>query len=141
MTIDTHTFALSVQEYTEHSQNNVAASHTIVREALRALGVTRVTADYDGCGDSGQFESLSVFRGDEAISQSIDDQLLEQVERLLYDLLEIRHGGWEINDGAFGEFTWDLTTDTLAQVHHSRFTDYESFEYDGFGDESMTGGI
>lgn len=141
MTMEPKSARLSVSEYAERAQQNVTASHAVVREALRALGVTRVTADYDGCGDSGQFESLAAFSGDEAITQRLEDALLERVEQLFYDLLEIRHGGWENNDGAFGEFSWDLTTDELRQAHHSRFSDYESFEYDGVGDERTAGEV
>jgi len=50
---------------------------------------------------------------------------------LFYDLIEVRHAGWENNDGAFGEFDWDLATDCLKHSHSDRFTDYEITEHDG----------
>ena len=48
-----------------------------------------------------------------------------------YDLLEARHPGWENNDGAFGEFRWDVVSGALAHVHHERFTDYDTTEHEG----------
>jgi hypothetical protein len=48
-----------------------------------------------------------------------------------YDLLETRHAGWENNDGACGEFEWDLVADTLLHTHNDRFTDYDTTEHEG----------
>ncbi len=50
---------------------------------------------------------------------------------LFYDLTQARHPGWENNDGAFGEFEWNLSADTLHHSHSDRFTDYDTTEHDG----------
>jgi hypothetical protein len=50
---------------------------------------------------------------------------------LFYDLTQARHPGWENNDGAFGEFEWNLTGDTLTHTHNDRFTDYDTTEHEG----------
>ena len=50
---------------------------------------------------------------------------------LFYDLIQVRHPGWENNDGAYGDFEWDLTTDTLHHTHNDRFTDYDTTEHEG----------
>ena len=55
----------------------------------------------------------------------------EAISDLFYDLLEVRHPGWENNDGAFGEFAWDLVADTLAHTHNARFTEYDTEEHEG----------
>jgi hypothetical protein len=55
------------------------------------------------------------------------DQLMD----LFYDLIEIRHAGWENEDGACGDFEWDLPTDALRHVHNERFTDYDTTEHEG----------
>jgi len=104
-----------------------------VRSELTALGITRVTADYDGGGDSGQLESVRLYQGTDERTESVDPELVTRVEQLLYDLLEVRHGGWENNEGAFGEFQWDVVSDALTHEHNARFTDYDVSTHRGFG--------
>jgi hypothetical protein len=48
--------------------------------------------------------------------QSVSDV----VEALAYDLLEEEHGGWENNDGAYGEFRFDVTDRTISLAYHER---------------------
>jgi hypothetical protein len=100
---------------------------------LKAAGVRSVHIDYDGCGDSGQIESIGYLDQE---GESIDpcgkvsmteDQLMD----LFYDLIEARHPGWENNDGAFGELEWNLIDDTLRHTHNDRFTDYDTTEHQG----------
>jgi len=50
---------------------------------------------------------------------------------LFYDLTQARHPGWENNDGACGEFEWDLAAETLEHTHNDRFTDYHTTEHEG----------
>src|SRR3546814_9296187 len=38
----------------------------------------------------------------------------EAIEDLAYDLLRQTHCGWENNDGAYGEFTFDVTAGTIT---------------------------
>ena len=76
---------------------------------------------------------MHLYQGTEERTESIDPELVTRVEQLLYDLLEVRHGGWENNDGAFGEFQWDVVTDALDHEHHARFTDYDVSTHRGFG--------
>src|SRR6266480_1498398 len=54
-----------------------------------------------------------------------------QLMELFYDLTQARHPGWENNDGACGEFEWDLAADTLEHTHNDRFTDYHTTEHEG----------
>jgi hypothetical protein len=100
---------------------------------LKEAGVQVVHINYDGCGDSGQIESVTYLDAegkplDPAGRVTItEDQLMD----LFYDLTQARHPGWENNDGAFGEFEWNLTADTLHHSHSDRFTDYDTTEHDG----------
>ena len=51
--------------------------------------------------------------------------LREAVEVLCYDYLEQEYGrGWEDNDGAFGEFTFDVPERRIALDFNARFTDH-----------------
>ena len=133
MSTPTHTHDFTLRHYYDAAVARVAAQHGPVRTELTALGITRVTADYDGGGDSGQLESVHLYQGTEERTESIDPELVTRVEQLLYDLLEVRHGGWENNEGAFGEFQWDVVSDALTHEHNARFTDYDVSTHRGFG--------
>ena len=37
------------------------------------------------------------------------------IETLVYDYLETTHPGWEINDGAFGTFVFDVAERTIER--------------------------
>lgn len=108
-------------------------------EFLATHGIKRVTAAFDGCGDSGQIDEIQAFitegaaelpidefrmpewqvdQNGEAFAQSISDVL----ETLAYDLLETHHGGWEINDGAYGEFVFDVEAQTISLEFNERYT-------------------
>jgi len=49
--------------------------------------------------------------------------LQDAIESLCYDYLEVTHGGWENNDGAFGEFHLDVAERTVDLEFHGRFSD------------------
>lgn len=127
--------------YKEQRERAVHAGESMMRltATLIERGVVRVTAEYDGCGDSGQIEDV-VFLGAEDAVCEIEPGLAEEVEQVLYDLLEGRHGGWENNDGAFGSFAWTLASRELTHEHNDRFTDYETTRHEGFGEMAATEG-
>ncbi len=74
-----------------------------LRQQLAALGVHRITASFDGCGDSGQFDPQEV----EPERIEVDDGLQEELEDFLLEQLP---GGWEINEGSFGRFVVDVSS-------------------------------
>jgi hypothetical protein len=57
-------------------------------------------------------------------------QLREAVEQLCYDCLRDKHEGWEINDGSFGEFDFNVEKQTIALVFNARFTDTHTTTYE-----------
>ncbi len=61
--------------------------------------------------------------GDEPV-RTHDLPLREAVEELCYGYLEQKYGGWENNDGAFGEFRFDVAERRIALDFNGRFTDY-----------------
>lgn len=105
---------------------------------LQAQGIILVTVDFDGSGDSGQIEDMFAFdaHGEvalpegnlpiaEATSQPDGDTdergpVKDIIETLTYDLLEGEHGGWENNEGAYGEFRFDVTERTITLGYHER---------------------
>jgi hypothetical protein len=114
---------------------------------LAAAGVTIVIVVFDGYGDSGQIDSIDARSGETVVelpTTEIDFEdiahggatteihrliVADAIEALAYRLLYETHGGWENNDGAYGEFTLDVTAQTIALDHNSRFTDVETFEH------------
>jgi hypothetical protein len=101
-------------------------------DTLEAYGIVLVTVDFDGCGDSGQIDSIiaidehgivplpqvhlaraSVDPGI-APSASEGEPIADAIELLAYDLLESEHAGWEINEGAFGQFRFDAIDRTIT---------------------------
>jgi hypothetical protein len=107
-------------------------------DALTAAGITTVIVNFDGCGDSGQIEMIEVKAGDDVIplptvqieiasavwgSSTIGHQtrpLEEAIEILVYDVLNQKHGGWEDNDGAYGEYIFDVAERTITLDYNER---------------------
>ena len=109
-------------------------------DALAAAGVTLIVVTFDGYGNSGQIENIEVKAGDAVvampageveIAEAIWDQpepsrstvsIADAIERLAYDLLERTHCGWENNDGAYGDFTFDVAERTITLDYNERYT-------------------
>lgn len=107
-------------------------------EAIKPIGLTRIEVDFNGSGDSGQVDEVRYFKGKkepkdlETIKRTLVQQakindsttycetkkewvtttrspnIEELVEQICYDLLEANHGGWEINEGSYGEFVFNF---------------------------------
>jgi hypothetical protein len=117
------------------------ANKQVIFDALAANGFTRVNVTFDGEGDSGQIDNLASFIGD-TLTKLPDTKLTlrtvdwsndvavnertmaEAIEQLCYDFLEQEHGGWENNDGAFGEFTFNVAERTVELEFNGRFSDF-----------------
>lgn len=117
-------------------------------DGLMAAGITHVSVTFDGAGDSGQIESIGAWSCDKAVvfpateisyaaitwdapevemrSLSLEDV----VEQLVYDFLSDTHGGWENNDGAYGEFCFDAGARCIHLEFNERFTSSELFTHD-----------
>ncbi|MBJ3764602.1 hypothetical protein ILP92_17855 [Maribius pontilimi] len=115
--------------------------------ALADAKITFVTVEFDGCGDSGQIESIDAkaceadadlpdatitlatlgWRDTEPVERSMS--VREAVEDMAYDCLAQEHGGWEINAGAFGTFTFDVADRSITLEFNQRFEDVDSSEH------------
>ena len=114
---------------------------------LASAGITLVTVTFDGGGDSGQIEDIAAFKGDLSVELpggTVEVMMLgygadrptanhlcvtEATENLTYDLLRQKHRGWENNDGAYGEFTFDVAAGTISLDYNERFTSSENFTH------------
>lgn len=133
-------FSDYLQNYRDKQRKIVWEQQPRLKELLTSLNIARAKADYDGCGDSGQIERIYYFdAADNELKGLVDAATEESIESLLYALLEMRHGGWENNDGAFGSFDWNVTANTLEHVHNDRYTEVDTSTYEGFDDAAVDG--
>ena len=51
--------------------------------------------------------------------------LQKAIETLAYDYLEDTHPGWEINDGAFGTFLFDIPGRSITLDYRQRYTEVD----------------
>ncbi len=127
--------------YKALSESIHAANKEALFPALAAAGITSVLVHFDGSGDSGQIEEIDVVAGDKpvdfpsgsiAISRAywgatepehIECNARDAVETLAYALLEETHGGWENNEGAYGEFTFNIAERTITLDYNERYED------------------
>jgi hypothetical protein len=125
-----------------------------VMAALAAAGITSVTVAFDGYGDDGQIDSIVAQSGEvtvqlpdscvaivssddegtsssdeEAAKSDGDTPLVEAIESLCYEYLEEAHGGWEVNDGAYGTFAFTVADGSVVLDFNLRFSDSENYEH------------
>ena len=125
------------------------ANQTEIFDALASASVVTLVVNFDGFGDSGQIEAMTATGAEGEIvlpeisilyaspgrgdgDDAIDQQplpLSEAIETLCYDLLRQTHAGWENNDGAFGDFTFDVAARTISLDHNDRYTAIESYAH------------
>ncbi len=122
--------ANSEPDFLQQYRERLAAEHqqacqtlSVLCEQLLSLGVQTVTVAYDGYSDSGTIENVQAFDGANqaiALPDDLEQELIELAETLL-------PGGWEINEGAFGQFTLDVPQRQLVREHNWRI---ESSQYE-----------
>jgi hypothetical protein len=127
------TASFSLQRYYDDKAAHVRRRLPELAQQLRAIGIVCVEVHYDGVGDSGQIESIDYFDKSRKVPfpKGHVGFTEDEIDDLFYDLTQMRHPGWENEDGAFGDIRWDVVGDQLAHVHHDRFTDYNTTEHEG----------
>lgn len=131
----------------EHIQD----SKDLVFDILEKEGIASFEVEFDGSGDSGQIEGIS-----------LDKELLEKnmkgckvkngkrwdpqtnswspvweenvtleglIEGVCYEVLEENFGGWEIDDGSYGTFSFDVKKRKVSLTMNERITDAKTSEY------------
>jgi hypothetical protein len=128
------------REYDRLAAELLAVNKTALFTALAAAGIEIVTVTFDGYGDSGQIEAIESSVGDAHrdlpavhIELARHDwgspdvhrhhhTVQEAIETLVFALLGEAHGGWENNDGAYGDFTFDVAKRTITLDYNERLT-------------------
>jgi hypothetical protein len=126
-----------------------AANKRALFTALAGAGIATLVVTYDGYGDEGTLEAPEAFDahrasvevpGVEIEIQSTDcdaltvlthrQPLADALETVAYDMLEQRHSGWENNDGASGEFTFDVVQQSIHLLHRAHYIAHDISEYE-----------
>jgi hypothetical protein len=117
------------------------ANKAALFDALASAGITTVVVQFDGCGDSGQVESIEAKIGEKLVDlpdakieiarshwgnpdiERSECSIRDAVEQLAYDFLEETHCGWENCDGAFGAFMFDVAARAITLDYNERISD------------------
>ena len=67
-----------------------------------------INVTYDGGGDSGQINEY---------------EYSQDLEYALYEIIDVYHSGWEINEGSTGEMQIDFKNEVVKITHHQNIED------------------
>jgi hypothetical protein len=116
-------------------------------EALAAASITSVVVNFDGYGDEGQIQNIEIEAAeqvstlpdvqieitcpvwDKAAPERSNVGLSAAIEHLVCLLLEKTHCGWQNNDGAYGDFIFDVPARTITLDYNERYTSSENFQH------------
>jgi hypothetical protein len=137
-------FAAKYERHHEQLQKATLANKATVFEALHAAKITSVQVDFDGESDSGQINHITAYHNETAMelpstpltlqqvrfgmsgSSRVSEPLPDAIEALCYAYLEQEHSGWEIDEGAYGTFSFDVATRSIELEFKERFINIET---------------
>ena len=124
-------------EWRRSKDNAAGKSRDRMKDAmpfLSAIGVARIEFSYDGSGDSGDFTDIEIHASpDTKLSEEDFDRRLAKldqtdqpfvrfnIEQLKDYAFEFLPGGWEINEGSYGEVVVNVLENTIKVQHHERY--------------------
>ena len=125
---------------------------------LQSFGFNYLEANYDGSGDSGDFDDITLFPKhpnsgardisvvneehqksfgsfkhetiEKANTKTQKEALTRQLNAFENALWQILPAGWEINEGSFGELQIDIANKTIHLVVNERISDVNTYERD-----------
>ena len=112
-----------IEQQEKEAREQAIATFKSLCENLAQQGIEEVRISYDGYGDSGAIEQITAFSDGEEIA--VDAAVSQSLEDAACGLLP---GGWENNDGAFGELVLNVTERRLVREHNWRISDTEYSE-------------
>ena len=138
-------------DYEARAAELFPANKAALLKALGEQGIAKVLVRFDGAGDSGQIEEVTAL-DDDSIERPIPDAavkvelqkiafgddapqvvaetLTEAIDSLAYALLQSSHCGWENNEGAYGDFTFDVAAGLITLEYHERYETSELFTHE-----------
>ena len=147
----------NMQVFLNYRNAPVISEGNSISDAINKLGIEKIEVVFDGCGDSGQMEDITVFsktedqninlnkipigkvqfttgtqyNGDGTTTKRTEVReatFADIVEEICYNLLAERHGGWEINEGSYGTFTLDFINKKIHLEFNERIETVETSE-------------
>lgn len=112
-------FAARVAQWQAEREAALKTVRKDLRAQLRDLGVTEVTAEYEGYGDSGNVEDLSVMPAE----LKLPEDLRTKLEDFAWSVAYNQHPGFENNEGGYGTLTWDVVADGISLDHADRYVE------------------
>ena len=101
-------YAAMAAQWRAERETTLKASRAELLAQLRALGISEVTAEYEGYGDSGNVEDVTV----QPAEVQLPEPLVTAVGDFAWSLAYHHHPGFENNEGGYGTLTWDLRDDS-----------------------------
>lgn len=142
-------FLLRYQAFEARAAELHPVNKTALFAVLRDADISKVVVRFDGYGDSGQIEEVTAFGPEDgerslpasevAITkiyfgqdepETLSEPLAEAIETLAYAFLESTHGGWENNEGAYGEFRFDVAAGTITLDYKERIESVEHYSHE-----------
>lgn len=132
------------QEFAKLCDSIRPENKAVLFDTLAKAGITSVEVTFDGYGDSGQIEDVVAKAGDKEVALppvNIDvahaewgspdivrttRSMSQAIEQLVYDFLRETQAGWENNEGAFGNFYFEVAERTITLNYNERI---ETSEY------------
>jgi hypothetical protein len=128
-------------------------------DTLAQTKVSSIEVSFEGCGDSGQIESVdytdangkgideayldkiivkgsaktSYHKWDEKTKKLVkteakEGNIREIIEEVCYDKLGASHGGWELNEGSYGTFLFDVAGRKVTLEYNERIEEVRTSE-------------
>lgn len=130
----------------EHHFDLNKQNGTAVFKALQEAAISQVIVNFDGEGDSGQIEDIVAYSNEKVTAlpkvnvdrhfgfnaetlESKPVPLIDAIESLCYDYLSDEHGGWENNDGGYGDFTFHVADSRIELEIGLRYTDSTQYSH------------
>jgi hypothetical protein len=141
---DSASWLLRDQEFVRLCKSTLADNKTALFDALVRARIDTVEVTFNGYADEGQIDgAVADGEGGNTDLQSINIEiarvargnlvatretisLKDHIEKLVYDLLEQTYSGWENNQGAYGDFLFDVAERTITLNFNERI---ETSEY------------
>ncbi|MBO6727775.1 MAG: hypothetical protein JJ911_19110 [Rhizobiaceae bacterium] len=123
---DTTDYMAQIAEARQKQEAALAERRKALLAALRAAGATRVIILYDGYGDSGDVNDVTI--EPETVALGAEDAMA--LAAFGWDRAYALHPGFENNEGGNGEIAWDIATDTMSLTHNDCVMDYDTTEHE-----------
>lgn len=126
------------QEFARLCKSVLAENKTSLFDALAGARIDTVEVTFNGYADEGQIEgAVADGEGGDTDLQSIHVEVArvewgnqivtrqtlsvkDAIEKLVHDILEQTYSGWENNQGAYGDFLFDVEEQTIKLNFNER---------------------